>query len=134
MPWRPLAYGLRTGKYDRATVEAAPPRSGGLPNEPARGSKTEGGAGGMAPTRSAKPSSRIATGPSWTPLKGVASELGQPPATVALAWARSRPAVDRILIGVSRANQLQDTTVQSSSGCRRHTSPPSTRPPSPAFR
>jgi aryl-alcohol dehydrogenase-like predicted oxidoreductase len=26
MPWSPLAYGLLTGKYDRATVEAAGPR------------------------------------------------------------------------------------------------------------
>ena len=28
VPWSPLAYGLLTGKYDRATVEAAPPRAG----------------------------------------------------------------------------------------------------------
>jgi aryl-alcohol dehydrogenase-like predicted oxidoreductase len=25
-PWSPLAYGLLTGKYDRATAEAATPR------------------------------------------------------------------------------------------------------------
>ena len=31
VPWSPLAYGLLTGKYDRATVEAAPSRAGGLP-------------------------------------------------------------------------------------------------------
>ena len=29
VPWSPLAYGLLTGKYDRASVEAAPPRAGG---------------------------------------------------------------------------------------------------------
>ncbi|RYF91134.1 MAG: aldo/keto reductase, partial [Caulobacteraceae bacterium] len=36
-PWSPLAYGLLTGKYDRASVEAAPSRAGGLPNEAASG-------------------------------------------------------------------------------------------------
>ncbi len=36
VPWSPLAYGLLTGKYDRATVEAAGPRAGGLPREAAK--------------------------------------------------------------------------------------------------
>jgi aryl-alcohol dehydrogenase-like predicted oxidoreductase len=36
LPWSPLAYGLLTGKYDRATVEAAGPRAGGLPREAAK--------------------------------------------------------------------------------------------------
>ena len=35
VPWSPLAYGLLTGKYDRATVEAAPARAGGLPRDAA---------------------------------------------------------------------------------------------------
>ena len=33
VPWSPLAYGLLTGKYDRAAVEASAPRAGGLPRE-----------------------------------------------------------------------------------------------------
>jgi aryl-alcohol dehydrogenase-like predicted oxidoreductase len=36
MPWSPLAYGLLTGKYDRAVVEAAAPRAGGLPRDAAK--------------------------------------------------------------------------------------------------
>jgi aryl-alcohol dehydrogenase-like predicted oxidoreductase len=35
VPWSPLAYGLLTGKYDRATVEAGPSRAGGLPRDAA---------------------------------------------------------------------------------------------------
>ena len=35
MPWSPLAYGLRTGKYDRASVEAASPEASGLPRDAA---------------------------------------------------------------------------------------------------
>jgi hypothetical protein len=33
VPWSPLAYGLLTGKYDRAAVEAGPRRRDGVPNE-----------------------------------------------------------------------------------------------------
>ncbi|MEO7276228.1 MAG: aldo/keto reductase [Vicinamibacterales bacterium] len=33
VPWSPLAYGLLTGKFDRASVEAGPVRGGGLPNQ-----------------------------------------------------------------------------------------------------
>ncbi|NCP12616.1 MAG: aldo/keto reductase, partial [Sphingomonadales bacterium] len=32
IPWSPLAYGLLTGKYDRAMVEAGLPRTGGVPD------------------------------------------------------------------------------------------------------
>ena len=31
VPWSPLAFGLLTGRYDRAAVQAAGPRAGGLP-------------------------------------------------------------------------------------------------------
>jgi aryl-alcohol dehydrogenase-like predicted oxidoreductase len=31
VPWSPLAFGLLTGRYDRATVEAASTRAAGLP-------------------------------------------------------------------------------------------------------
>lgn len=33
LPWNPLAYGLSSGKHDRETVEATPPRPGEIPNE-----------------------------------------------------------------------------------------------------
>lgn len=107
MPWSPLAYGLLTGKYDRAAVEAAPSRAGGLPNEAANGGVESGdrlnGANPFGDT--------LFTGRNWDiveALKAVAAEVGEPPARVALAWALSRPAVDTVLIGVSRVSQLQD--------------------------
>ncbi|MFN3817063.1 aldo/keto reductase [Brevundimonas sp.] len=109
MPWSPLAYGLLTGKYDRATVEAAPSRAGGLTIEAADGTaKAEGGArlDGANPF-----GDTLFTERNWAivdALKAVASEIGEPPARVALAWALSRPAVDTVLIGVSRVSQLQD--------------------------
>lgn len=108
MPWSPLAYGLLTGKYDRATVEAAPSRTGGLPNQAADGEKAQSGArlDGANPF-----GDTLFTDRNWAivdSLKAVASEIGEPPAKVALAWALSRPAVDTVLIGVSRVAQLHD--------------------------
>lgn len=107
MPWSPLAYGLLTGKYDRATVKAAPSRAGGLPNEAANGGVESGdrlnGANPFGDT--------LFTDRNWDiveALKAAAAEVGEPPARVALAWALSRPAVDTVLIGVSRVSQLQD--------------------------
>ena len=35
VPWSPLAFGLLTGKYDRAAVESASPRPAGLPRDAA---------------------------------------------------------------------------------------------------
>ena len=109
MPWSPLAYGLLTGKYDRTKVEAAPSRAGGLPNEAA----TDGSrAGGGSRLDGANPfGDTLFTDRNWKivdALKAVSSEIGEPPAKVALAWALSRPAVDTVLIGVSKVSQLQD--------------------------
>lgn len=107
MPWSPLAYGLLTGKYDRAAVEAAPSRAGGLPNEADKGGVESG-----ARLDGANPfGDSLFTDRNWTivdALKAVALELNEPPARVALAWALSRPAVDTVLIGVSRVSQLED--------------------------
>lgn len=109
MPWSPLAYGLLTGKYDRATVEAAPSRAGGLPSEAANSeSQAENGArlDGANPFGDS-----LFTDRNWKivdVLKTVAAEIGQSPAKVALAWVLSRPAVDTVLIGVSRVEQLKD--------------------------
>ncbi|HEX8471383.1 MAG TPA: aldo/keto reductase [Brevundimonas sp.] len=107
MPWSPLAYGLLTGKYDRATVEAAPSRAGGLPNEAANGGAESG-----ARLDGANPfGDSLFTNRNWAivdALKAIAAKIGEPPARVALAWALSRPAVDTVLVGVSRVSQLQD--------------------------
>ena len=42
VPWSPLAFGLLTGKYDRATVEATPLRAAGLPRNAATGEASDG--------------------------------------------------------------------------------------------
>jgi aryl-alcohol dehydrogenase-like predicted oxidoreductase len=109
MPWSPLAYGLLTGKYDRAAVEAAPSRAGGLPDKAASGdAAADGGARLDGPNPFGD---SLFTARNWAivdVLKAVAAEVGEPPARVALAWALSRPAVDTILIGVSRVSQLRD--------------------------
>lgn len=107
MPWSPLAYGLLTGKYDRAAVEAAPSRAGGLPNEAGTGDGESGARlDGPNPFGDS-----LFTARNWAivdALKAVAAEIGAPPARVALAWALSRPGVDTVLTGVSRVSQLED--------------------------
>ncbi len=109
MPWSPLAYGLLTGKYDRATVEAGAPRAGGLPSDAGDGSaRAEGdkrldGANPFGDT--------LFTDRNWAildALRGVADAMGETPARVALAWVLSRPGVDTALLGVSRVSQLRD--------------------------
>lgn len=109
IPWSPLAYGLLTGKYDRATVEAGPARQGGVPN-----------AGG---TSSARPDGdkrldgdnpfgdMLFTERNWQivdEVKRVAAEIGETAARVALAWVVNRPGVASTLMGVSRAEQVAD--------------------------
>lgn len=41
-------------------------------------------------------------------LRAVASEVGRPPAQVALAWAMGRPGVTSLLLGASRPEQVHD--------------------------
>jgi len=109
MPWSPLAYGLLTGKYDRATVEAGPPRAGGLPSDAATGAvRAEGdkrldGANPFGDTLFTDRNWRIVDA-----LRGVSEAIGEPPARVALAWVLSRPGVDTALMGISRVSQLHD--------------------------
>ncbi len=110
VPWSPLAYGLLTGKYDRATVEAAPARAGGLPRDAAardarrpEGDKRLDGANPFGDT--------LFTPRNWKivdELKRVAAEAGESPARVALAWVCSRPGVTSTLMGVSRPEQVTD--------------------------
>jgi aryl-alcohol dehydrogenase-like predicted oxidoreductase len=107
-PWSPLAYGLLTGKYDRTTVEASAPRAGGLPRDAA----TEGNARPEGDKRldGANPfGDSLFTEQNWAivdVLRRVASETGETPARIALAWVIGRPGVGSTLMGVSRASQV----------------------------
>jgi aryl-alcohol dehydrogenase-like predicted oxidoreductase len=101
VPWSPLAYGLLTGKYDRATVEAAGPRAAGPPKAAATPGQTRpdddkrlDGANPFGDT--------LFTARNWAiveVLKEIAAELGESPAKVALAWVMARPGVSSTLIG-----------------------------------
>ena len=110
VPWSPLAYGLLTGKYDRAVVEAAPSRTGGLP----RDSATEGEKRPEGDKRldGANPfGDSLFTPRNWKivdELKRVSGEAGESPARVALAWVSARPGVASTLMGVSRPEQVGD--------------------------
>jgi aryl-alcohol dehydrogenase-like predicted oxidoreductase len=110
VPWSPLAFGLLTGKYDRANVEAAGPRAAGLPKDAARtdderpeGDKRLDGPNPFGDS--------LFTPHNWTvvdEVKRIAGAIGQSPARVALAWLTNRASVASILIGVSRPSQLAD--------------------------
>lgn len=112
VPWSPLAYGLLTGKYDRATVETAGPRSIGLPREAATEEKTRpqddkrlDGANPFGDT--------LFTPRNWEiveVLRRVATEAGEPPARIALSWVVSQSGITSTLLGVSRAEQVRDNT------------------------
>jgi len=109
MPWSPLAYGLLTGKYDRATVEAGAPRAAGLPNEAGTGAARPAGdkrLDGSNPFGDA-----LFTARNWRivdAVRSVADAIGETPARVALAWVLSKPGVDTALMGVSRVSQVHD--------------------------
>ena len=110
VPWSPLAFGLLTGKYQRATVEAAGARSGGLPREAAQsgdvrseGDKRLDGANPFGDT--------LFTARNWQiveVLRRIAAETALSPARIALSWVIGRPGVTSTLIGVSRLDQISD--------------------------
>jgi aryl-alcohol dehydrogenase-like predicted oxidoreductase len=109
VPWSPLAYGLLTGKYDRASVAAGPARQGGVPNA--------GGAAGVRPADDKRLDGdnpfgdTLFTERNWgivDEVRRVAAELGETAARVALAWVVRRPGVTSTLMGVSRAAQVAD--------------------------
>ncbi len=109
MPWSPLAYGLLTGKYDRATVEAGAPRAGGLPSDSGTGAARP--AGDKRLDGSNPFGDTLFTDRNWgivDALRGVADAIGETPARVALAWVLSKPGVDTALMGVSRVSQVHD--------------------------
>lgn len=110
LPWSPLSFGLLSGKYDRSTVQAAAPREGGLPRDAAvvgeQRAKDDKRLGGANPFGDS-----LFTDRNWKivdVLKQVASDAGQSPARVALAWVTARPGVTSTLMGVSRVGQLVD--------------------------
>lgn len=110
VPWSPLAYGLLTGKYDRATVEAGPKRAGGVPNQagqdntarPADDKRLDGD----NPFGDTLFTERI-----WQildVLKRVATEIDETPTRGALSWVVRQPGVSSTLMGVSRTEQVTD--------------------------
>lgn len=110
MPWSPLAYGLLTGKYDRAAVEAAGSRQSGVPNDGA-------GEGEKRPDNDKRldgdnPFGDILfTDRNWNiadEVKRIAAEAGETPARVALSWVIGRPGVTSTLMGVSRSEQVAE--------------------------
>ncbi len=108
MPWSPLAYGLLTGKYDRAVVEAAAPRASGLPRDAALTTEqrpsTDKRLDGANPFGDS-----LFTERNWRivdVLREVAGEAEQSMARVALQWVVQRRGVASTLIGVSRVSQL----------------------------
>ncbi len=110
MPWSPLAYGLLTGKYERAAVEASAPRPAGLPCEVGEPSakrsvddKRLDGPNPFGDTLFTQRNWRIVEG-----LKTVAAEIGETPARIALAWVVGQAGVTSTLLGVSRAGQVLD--------------------------
>jgi aryl-alcohol dehydrogenase-like predicted oxidoreductase len=110
VPWSPLAYGLLTGKYDRATVEAAPPRAGGLPRDAATGETIR--PEGDKRLDGANPfGDSLFTPRNWKivdELKRISSEIGESPARIALSWVCGRPGITSTLMGVSRSEQVTD--------------------------
>ena len=109
-PWSPLAYGLLTGKYDRASVEAGAPRSGGLPRDAARhgeeraqDDKRLDGANPFGDTLFTERNWKIVD-----EVRRVAGELGVSPALAALSWVMNRPGIAGTLMGVSRAGQVAE--------------------------
>jgi aryl-alcohol dehydrogenase-like predicted oxidoreductase len=110
VPWSPLAFGLLTGKYDRATVEAAGPRAAGLPKDAAEAGEAR--PAGDKRLDGANPfGDSLFTPRNWDivdAVRRVADEIGQSPARVALAWLVDRRGIASTLMGVSRASQVDD--------------------------
>ncbi|CAM8665057.1 Tas Predicted oxidoreductases (related to aryl-alcohol dehydrogenases) [Comamonadaceae bacterium] len=110
VPWSPLSFGLLSGKYDRTTVEAAAPRSAGLPSDAAtvgeqrpEGDKRLDGANPFGDSLFTERNWKIVE-----TLKQVSKDAGETPARVALAWVTQRPCVSSTLMGVSRVTQIAE--------------------------
>ena len=110
LPWSPLAFGLLSGKYDRTTVETTALRAGGLPSGAAEVDAVR--AADDKRLDGANPfGDSLFTEKNWQileVLKAVAKDVGQNPASVALAWVVGRPGVTSTLMGVSKTAQVVD--------------------------
>jgi len=110
VPWSPLAFGLLTGKYDRASVEAGAPRAAGLPSDGAAPDQPQS-AGGHRLDGNNPFGDSLFTDRNWAlvdVLKTLAGETGLRPASIAYAWLNGRRGVTSILLGVSRVEQLDE--------------------------
>jgi aryl-alcohol dehydrogenase-like predicted oxidoreductase len=91
VPWSPLAYGLLTGKYDRAVVEAAPSRAAGLPRDASTGESKR--PEGDKRLDGANPfGDSLFTPRNWKivdELKRISAETGETPARIAGLLRRS---------------------------------------------
>ena len=93
LPWGPLAQGWLSGKYTRDTAPSGATRLGEDPN------------------RGVEAYDRRNIERTWgivDAVQVVATELGVPPARVALRWLADRPAVAAPLLGARSADQLRD--------------------------
>ena len=113
LPWSPLAFGLLTGKYGRAAVEAGGSRPAGLPRDAAtegeqrpNGDKRLDGANPFGDTLFTERNWKIVD-----VLRRVADEADQSPARVALSWVAGRPGITSMLMGVSRVEQVTDNAM-----------------------
>ena len=93
LPWGPLGQGWLSGKYKRETAPTGATRLGEDPN---RGIEAYD-------RRNIERTWRIVDA-----LHAVASELGVPPARVALRWLADRPGVTAPLLGARTVEQLRD--------------------------
>ncbi len=93
LPWGPLGQGWLSGKYTRETAPTGATRLGEDPN---RGIEAYD-------RRNIERTWRIVDA-----LQAVASELGVPPARVALRWLADRPGVTAPLLGARTVEQLRD--------------------------
>jgi aryl-alcohol dehydrogenase-like predicted oxidoreductase len=93
VPWGPLAQGWLSGKYSRDTAPTGATRLGEDPN------------------RGVEAYSRRNIERTWRILdavQAIATDLGVPPARVALRWLADRPGVTAPLLGARTADQLRD--------------------------
>ncbi|THF86612.1 aldo/keto reductase [Deinococcus sp. KSM4-11] len=92
VPWSPLAGGFLAGKYQQGSDQVT----------------GQGRLSGSNPFQG--PFTKF-TARNWAildALRGVAAEVGRPPAQVALAWLVAQPGVASTILGASRLSQLQD--------------------------
>jgi aryl-alcohol dehydrogenase-like predicted oxidoreductase len=110
LPWSPLAFGLLSGKYNRASVRTAGTPAGGLPRESAKDNEER--ADGDKRLDGANPfGDSLFTERNWSivgVLQRVAGEMGLSPARVALSWVLGRHGITSTLMGVSRVEQVAD--------------------------